>query len=172
MFDRDVSRHLFNAAHICLNPAPPRRNPHSSRKTSRNERELPVPVFGGVVTPSRSPTSCFHVSPSATIAKLHPQIFCGRHLLLPLPAAPPPPPILLPTSRVYFGLFLLCLFLDRLFPLPTQLPLVRNKSMGNLLNPSLSWGSDTDTDRTCQKKKWYFLLLTEVFEKKKTPKKK
>lgn len=58
------------------------------------------------------------------------------------------PPALLPTSRVYFGLFLLCLFLDRLFPLPAQLPLVRNKSMGNLLNPSLGWDSDTDTDHT------------------------
>lgn len=51
-----------------------------------------------------------------------------------LPAAPT---ALLPTSRVYFGLFLLCLFLDRLFLLPARLPLVRNKSMGNLLNPSL-----------------------------------
>lgn len=138
MFRIIHSMRLTLEMRVRLDPAPPQRKSHNSQQTRRDEREPLFRVFTGVVNPSRSPTSCFHVSPSTAIAKLHPQIICGRHLLLRHRRSLPRPPALLPTSQVYFGLFLLCLFLDRLFPLPTQLPLVRNKSMGNLLNPSLS----------------------------------
>lgn len=172
MFNRDVSCHLFNAAHICLNPAPPRRNPHSSRKASRNERELPVPVFSGVVTPSRSPTSCFHVSPSATIAKLHPQIFCGRHLLLPLPAAPPPPPYFYLPVGFILGCFCCVCFWTAFSRCQLSSHLCETNQWGTFWIQASVEALTQIQIAHVRKKSDIFCCLLRSSKKKKTPKKK